>query len=921
LAEIDHQADAEWDYEAQTPTPPATRTFHLKDWPRGWTPDFYLFGLVAIVGLLASVRLQQRIAIGPSWDTYAFLDNAADMAGRSVGYVEPHRPPLLSFLTSLLLRLGVWNVATIQTLDVGISVLGVIAFYILLRRRVERPLAMVTSVLLLLVPPLWSWLGSGYTDFPSVALSIVALLLVVKATEDDPRWYLLALPMVLFSILTRFGAFLMIVPVVLWMALRAQPFRQAKEILGGIALCAIAYVPAGLYYYKYFSDPFFPFGFAGNVANAGLTSANGVKNAVSTPGFHLPDFSAIPGAYYIKHIVQLLFRSPAGLLTKVAPWVSAPALPSGGITWGGLFDSAFFAATIAGLVVAIAAAFIRQRAGWRRFLPAAAIVLLLLAEWRGGTVVRVGAIAILGFCIASFMVPRRRYREIPSPEKTNWQTRRILNPRAALALDATVLVWGLLFLDAHGHMQPQIDRYFITMAPAAMYFIGISWRTLGIPLTALLKAAPDGLDLLFFRGRFQLKPAGSLACVVGLLAIGTVTATGAFGVFNRFSAGETEKRDKIVLGAEQTADWLKKNDPHISEKTVYSDVWPLTSWYLGSTSYAMPTFESLKAFPHELTKNKVDYFVTIRPRRYPGYVPVFGAASTTVLRNESTFPRALPAIAYLGDGWDAYVEQLCNFDCDLYFSGRGQIGTGTWMLDGLTPQQLAQYDAVAVFGAHWRNKGVAENTLRTYVENGGVVILDASHNMDGFNYPLVDTVFMDMLVRRDAMPANSAFTVAPQLAAESQVPQHFAPSPLVDEHGGPWYGANYEPATWSHSAGNAPESFETLAYVGSRPAILLQRLGKGRIYWISNNLVWHAYLEGNQDEIRLIRGVFRDAVGLPPIPSPEVASAAKPWFVSRKLRPVPAKKRLRIASAVSTSTPEATSPTGSQKVAKAERAL
>jgi hypothetical protein len=80
-------------------------------------------------------------------------------------------------------------------------------------------------------------------------------------------------------------------------------------------------------------------------------------------------------------------------------------------------------------------------------------------------------------------------------------------------------------------------------------------------------------------------------------------------------------------------------------------------------------------------------------------------------------------------------------------------------------------------------------------------------------------------------------------------------------------------------------------------------MGKGRIYWVSDNLVWHAYLEGNESEVRLVRGLFRQAVGLPPIPQPEVASGAKQWFVSRTLRRAQAASRpKRSASTTATVT-------------------
>jgi hypothetical protein len=526
----------------------------------------------------------------------------------------------------------------------------------------------------------------------------------------------------------------------------------------------------------------------------------------------------------------------------------------------------------------------RQRSVWQRLVPVAAIGLVLLVEAQGGSLFRVIGITALGFAVASFMRPRDSVPPEPEAYERPWRRFRRSDTGGALALDATMLVWGLLFLDAHGHMQPQIDRYFITMAPAALYLVTLGWRAFGVPFSAVTA---------FVKKRWAARPdaLSGASAVLGIAAFAAMAALGILVVRDGYSTTAVRQRDPVVAGAEQTAQWLAANEPDIKDKTVFSDVWPLTSWYLRSEAHPMPTFESLKAFPFELEKSRVDYYVTIRSRLYAGYAPVYGAASATVLKYQSTFARSVPAIAYLGDGWDAYVEQLCNFDVSLYFSSRRQLGTGTYLLDSMTPEQLAQYDAVAVFGTHWRSKAAAEKTLRTYVENGGTVIIDASHNMDGFSYPIVDSVFMDVLVRRKSLPASSVMTVSPTLAAESRVPTTFLPSPLVDENGGPWFGASYTPAPWSESGSRAQEDYEVLASIGGDPAVLLQRIGKGRIFWVSNNLVWHTYLEGNENEVRLMRGVFRMAVGLPPTPQAEVAAGVKPWFLSRRARQVAAAAR------------------------------
>jgi ABC-type multidrug transport system ATPase subunit len=53
---------------------------------------------------------------------------------------------------------------------------------------------------------------------------------------------------------------------------------------------------------------------------------------------------------------------------------------------------------------------------------------------------------------------------------------------------------------------------------------------------------------------------------------------------------------------------------------------------------------------------------------------------------------------------------------------------------------------------------------------------------------------------------------------------------------------------------------EVIAQAGGRPVVALQRVGKGRVYWIGYNLAWHAFYSENDDERALIGAVFDEAL-------------------------------------------------------------
>lgn len=73
--------------------------------------------LLLIVVIIVYYRVKVQLEIGPMWDTYDFLSNALWFAGKSSGYTDLNRPPLLPFLTSIFFRFGEVSEAIIFTLD------------------------------------------------------------------------------------------------------------------------------------------------------------------------------------------------------------------------------------------------------------------------------------------------------------------------------------------------------------------------------------------------------------------------------------------------------------------------------------------------------------------------------------------------------------------------------------------------------------------------------------------------------------------------------------------------------------------------------------------------------------------------------------------------------------------------------------
>ena len=95
----------------------------------------------ALVAVLALVKVVAQLQAGPLWDSYAYLANAAAIVGRGIGYSEPWRPPLLSLVTAPLLAIPALGERAVQIADAIVSISGLLAFYLLLRRRFDCSLS------------------------------------------------------------------------------------------------------------------------------------------------------------------------------------------------------------------------------------------------------------------------------------------------------------------------------------------------------------------------------------------------------------------------------------------------------------------------------------------------------------------------------------------------------------------------------------------------------------------------------------------------------------------------------------------------------------------------------------------------------------------------------------------------------------
>lgn len=751
-----------------------------------------LLALVLVAGAIVAFRVSAAVATGPGWDTYAFLANAAEFAGKGYGYTELHRPPFMSALTALAFRAGApMHESVIQWVDGVLSLSGIVAFYLVLRRIFDQGLAAVGALMLLCLQPLWSYLGSGYTDFPSVALSLWLLWACVMAVESDARWYLLAGPLFVAAVLTRYTALLAAFPVSVYLSMRWRPFKQAKHLAGAAALGLASYLPAGRFYLARFGDVLFPF-----------IIAFGVSEATSSPVGSEPAGS-----------------SALWYLTRLPASIAGERLA--------LIGGAVLLVAALGIVLKTGTHIQERRMGPRRLaLVLAGCAPALLAQMSGSMVLRQIAIPVSVALVWRALAGREHddpLQRVP----------------ASSALAAALVTWLLTYLDFHGHQTVQVPRYLVPMAPGLIFLILYGWQSFFSDIHRTLAATAESSQ-----GRPE--PV--------ILRLGAPTMLGCFvAAALAVSAGATAwTPERLNVATERSARWLAEQ-PGIAGSVVFSDVWPMTAWYGRLAAKPMPFFKTAEQMQHALDKAAVDYYVTIRGRTFDGYEKAAAFGTATVLRRTVPAPDDLPRVLYLGKAWENYLESVTSFT--FYLDGDpGRYGwEGTAFLDALEPEALERWSAVAVYDVRWRNRARGEAALLEYVRDGGSVVIDASANLGELPYDLADTVMFDTVIRRASVPQDADITVGSALVERHPRLARMRAAPFVDEGGGSWYGADYAPLPGS-------PDLEVLASVNGRPAVALRRIGRGRVYFIGYNLVWHAFLTENEDEQELIRAVFEEAL-------------------------------------------------------------
>jgi len=197
--------------------------------------------------------------LGPIFDTYDYLANAAEFAGKGIGFSDLNRPPVVSLLTSIFFVFGGLSVEPILIVDGFLYILGCVGLYLFLKTFFDSWSSFIGSLLFATFPIVITYAGAGFNDVSSVSVAIWAIYLTYLAVKEDSRLFFLSFPVTLMAFLTRYNMALIIFPIALFILVNRKDIKRPRNILIGIVISFILVIPILIFFNTKFGSPIYPF--------------------------------------------------------------------------------------------------------------------------------------------------------------------------------------------------------------------------------------------------------------------------------------------------------------------------------------------------------------------------------------------------------------------------------------------------------------------------------------------------------------------------------------------------------------------------------------------------------------------------------------------------------------------------------------
>lgn len=520
--------------------------------------SYILFAtLILIMGLITYYRFEIQLNIGPAWDTYDFLANAAEFSGKSIGYTSLERPPLLPFLTSIIFRFTGLYTDAIFIIDGLMFIFGCMGIYLLFKTRFGPITSFLGALIFVTAPIVISSVCTGFSDISSVSISIWAIYFTILAVQRNSKFFYISFPLLTLAFLTRYSAALIVLPIFLYLLINHEKIKHYKDLFIGIILAFLPIIPIILFFYSKFHNPLYPFETFFGSSEGTLLTQHFAYNPDQL--FFIKNMPFYMGNESIAVFLIIIL----GFLIFISRRIKKISL---------YFKSTLtiISANKLKLVILLLTLFISILTFGK--------VHYILSE-----------LIFFIFCISFYMLLKDM---------------RFGN----LDLDLLFLSWFFTYLIFNSTFLVKVDRYFLSMTPAVVYFLirGFQFTT-------------DQLGLKIRNLNLSNYILTLILIIMMLISIISYLP----GIYN-------ENHDFKVINEEVIAasNWLVNYDSNHKNKIIYSDYAQYFAWYLHQDVGQMPAFRENQTiyvwskdqnfnmedniqFNRELELNHADYYLCV----------------------------------------------------------------------------------------------------------------------------------------------------------------------------------------------------------------------------------------------------------------------------------------------------------------------
>ena len=527
--------------------------------------------LLIIVTAITLLLLNIDLKVGVYYvrDVFFYLNNALFYAGYDTGLANTRGlSPLIPMITSIFFRMGFISDGTIIIVSSVFYIFSALGMYFLLRLRFDEVLSFTGSMILSTFPLIIVWVTKGMLDIPGLCFSIWSVYFMLLAFRKNTKYFYIAFPLVALGFFTRFTVVLMIPVLLIQFFMVKKPITYIKEnlkdILIGVGFGALVFaIFIGIYQYLNIGMFFLSQG-----QDISASTHAVIDTTYNNIFYYKDNFLIYMGA---NHFIPYSLKPGAFNISQMQ-WIGGH--PS-------RISYLFLTILIVGAIIYLTKLFSTQN----REIMKNKKNKICLAIFIVGTAIFVLTfikISIIFSIIIISLALLALYRGLYETDMDDFP------------LDFIMIYWFVVNLSFFTYHHIKVDRYFIPMFPAIVYYIILS-----------LALIFDKLKSIRYMDKIKVIAPIALICIIllctGIYAMGNSPHTFDNQMHPNFESAASEEK--------AVGEWLVNHDPQYINKTIWADRGGDMSFILKMQIDSYEKQSNETNFTDEMVKNNVDYFI------------------------------------------------------------------------------------------------------------------------------------------------------------------------------------------------------------------------------------------------------------------------------------------------------------------------